>query len=85
MAFSPDGRRIAAGCGDGAVKVWDATPMTPELRAIREARGVVEFLSAQKLPAAAIRDRIRRDPTISDEVRRRALDLAEPPPASLVP
>jgi WD40 repeat protein len=81
VAFSPDGRRIAAGSGDGAVKVWDASPMTQELRAIREARGLLDFLSAQQRPAAEIRDRIRRDPTISDDVRRRALDLAEHPPA----
>jgi len=24
VAFSPDGRRLAAGCHDGTVKVWEA-------------------------------------------------------------
>jgi WD40 repeat protein len=81
VAFSPGGRRIACAGLDGSVKSWDATPLTPELRVLREARGLLEFLSAQQRPAAEIRDRIRRDPTISDDVRRRALDLAEHPPA----
>ncbi|AEV87798.1 putative WD repeat-containing protein [Actinoplanes sp. SE50] len=28
-AFSPDGRRIAIGHGDGSVRLWDATTLTP--------------------------------------------------------
>ena len=40
-----------------------------------------ELCAAAAGPAAEIRDRLRRDPTISDDVRRRALDLAEHPPA----
>jgi WD40 repeat protein len=78
VAFSPDGYQIACACGDGTVKIWDARPLTPELRTSREARSVVEFLLAQKLTAAEVLARIGRDPTISDEIRRRALDLAEP-------
>ena len=45
-----------------------------------EGRSIAEFLSAQRLPAVEIADRIRRDPTISDEVRARAQQLAEPLP-----
>jgi WD40 repeat protein len=26
MAWSPDGSRIAVGCGDGLVRIWDAAP-----------------------------------------------------------
>ena len=59
------------------MKVWDATPSTPELRVLREARDVVEFLSARSLPKDEVLARIRRDPTIGDSVRRLALDLAE--------
>ena len=77
LAFSPDGRQIAAAGQDGTVQIWDAAPLTPERRTLREARSVVEFLSAQKLPAAEIKARIQRDPTISDEVRTRALALED--------
>ncbi len=77
LAFRPDGRQIAAAGNDGTVQVWDAAPMTPEIRLLREARSVVEFLAAQKLPAAEVAARIRRDPTISDAVRARALELTE--------
>jgi WD40 repeat protein len=26
LAFSPDGTRLALSCGNGVIKVWDATP-----------------------------------------------------------
>jgi tetratricopeptide (TPR) repeat protein len=66
------------------VKLWDATPLTPELRVQREARGVVEFYFAQSLPVAEVLDRIRHDPTLSAEVRQRALEQAAPYGQSLV-
>jgi WD40 repeat protein len=77
LAFCPDGRQIAAAAQDGTVLVWDAAPITPELRVLREARSVVAFLSAQKLPATEVAARIRSDPTLSETVRSRALELAE--------
>jgi hypothetical protein len=75
--FSPDGRKLVTAGGDSLVKIWDATPMTAELRVIHEARGVVDFLSAKSLPAAEVLSRIRRDPTLSEPVRQLALDLAQ--------
>ena len=77
VAFSPDGLRLAAGVGQ-AVKLWDATPLTSESRMNREAADLVEFLFSQQLPTTEVRDRIRGNPTLDSEVRRRALDLAGP-------
>ena len=62
------------------VQIWDATPLTPELLVLREARSIVEFLTAQKLPDSEMISRIRREPAISDAVRTRALSLLPPGP-----
>jgi WD40 repeat protein len=75
LAFSPDGRKLVT-ASDSTVRIWDATPMTPELRVLREARGVIEFLCAKSLPKDELLARIRRDPTISEPVRKLALDVA---------
>jgi tetratricopeptide (TPR) repeat protein len=83
VAFSPDGLRLAAAVG-AAVKLWDAMPLTPESRTNREAADLVEFLFGQQLPTTEVLDRIRYNPTLDSEVRRRALDLAGPYGASLL-
>jgi WD40 repeat protein len=77
VVFSPDGYQIACACADGTVKIWDARPLLPEVQTSREASSVVEFLLAQKLPGAEVLARIRRDRTISESVRERALEFAE--------
>jgi len=84
VTFSPDRWNLASGSEDYTVKLWQAAPATPEEQARREAQGVLEFLFARSLTADQVRNCIRHDPTLDDEVRRRALALAEPYEQSLV-
>jgi WD40 repeat protein len=76
LAFSSDGMRLASG-SDGTVRVWDAAPLTAERRVEQEARDRLEFLFSKPLSKAEITTRLRGDPTISEAVRRQALDLVE--------
>jgi WD40 repeat protein len=76
LAFSPDGYRLVSACDQGVVRVWDARLPTAEVRAEREALGLVEFLVNQKLPREAVLKRIRADQTISEAVRAKALAMA---------
>jgi hypothetical protein len=78
VAFSPDGQCVASASWDYTVKLWEAFSLTPERRALREAKGVVEFFCARSLPTATVLDRIRHDGTLSEPVRSQALALAEP-------
>jgi hypothetical protein len=59
------------------VKLWDARPWTPELRAQSQARG---YLTVHRDRVKSLEDFqavIRDDQTISDMVRKQALDWAE--------
>jgi tetratricopeptide (TPR) repeat protein len=76
VAFSPDGHRLAAisGC---VVTVWDARPLTPELREEQEASALVAFLFTMPLPKADMIEHIRSKATLREGARRKALVLAE--------
>ena len=58
------------------MKVWDARPWTPELRAEREALSLIHFLRDHDKPQAEWLDAIAADQTITEPVRQRALQFA---------
>jgi WD40 repeat protein len=77
VAFSPDGLQFAAANSQHGLKVWDARPLTPDLAIQREACDLLEGLLSHSFPPSRLLARIRADQTISEPVRRRALELAE--------
>jgi tetratricopeptide (TPR) repeat protein len=77
IAFSPDGQQMAITNSRG-ILVWDARPLTPELRVEREALDLVRYLCNERLfLPEQVREAIRQDQTLSDAVRQKALVLAE--------
>jgi hypothetical protein len=80
LAFDASGLQMATAGSDRTVKVWDATPLTAEVREQREARSLVQFLSAQQLPKEEVVARIRRTNAVSEAVLQRALALTDSRP-----
>jgi tRNA A-37 threonylcarbamoyl transferase component Bud32 len=78
VAFSPDGCRLASASQDGTINVWDATTLTPPRLIEREAQGLVQFQLAKRLSRDEVIVAIRRDATITEAVRERALAWVEP-------
>jgi WD40 repeat protein/serine/threonine protein kinase len=74
LAFSVDGRRLVA-AGQRLV-MWDAQPLTPEEAVEREALGLLDWLFSRPLPRQEVLERLRTHPAISEQVRRRALEVA---------
>ncbi len=58
------------------VRIWDATPMTPELKVHREALGILESLVGGGQAPALVARRIGDLAALPDRVRSRALELA---------
>jgi hypothetical protein len=77
LAYSPDGWRLASGGEDGTIRIIDARPWNPERQAEEEARGLVEGLCSQPLLRAEALEHLRDHPAITEEFRRRALQLTE--------
>jgi WD40 repeat protein len=77
LTFDVDGSRLAAADSGGGVHVWDARPLDDDLRACREALHLVGFLIGRPLPKAVVVERIRISPSITEDVRQRALGLAD--------
>jgi WD40 repeat protein/serine/threonine protein kinase len=76
VAFNPVGMRLAT-CSRSTVRLWDAAPLTAEKRVEEEARGRLEFLFSRPLTRAEVVTRLRSDTTISEAVRRQALNRVD--------
>jgi len=78
LALSPNGTRLAASLRLGSViRIWDARPTTPELRAQSQARRLLRLHRDRVNSLEELRMTLRADKTISDMVREQALDWAE--------
>ena len=69
--------RIASASYDGTVKLWDARPLTSELLIEQQAVNLLNLWFAKPLSKEQILERIRSDKTINEQVRKKALLLAE--------
>ncbi len=76
VAFSADGKRLVSASWDQTVRLWDARPRTPELRAEREALSLIHWLRDQGQAPTEWLDAIAADQTLSEPVRQRALQFA---------
>jgi WD40 repeat protein/serine/threonine protein kinase len=75
VAFDPSGQQLATAAHDGTNKVWDARPLSAEIQEEREARSLLTFWRAQRLPDEEVLARIRRADTVTEGVRHRALAM----------
>jgi tetratricopeptide (TPR) repeat protein len=76
VAFSPDGACLAS-VAQHQVCVWDARPLTEEIRNERDAVGRLTVLFDRPLLKEQVRDVLRTDNTIGDPVRKLALKLLD--------
>jgi WD40 repeat protein/serine/threonine protein kinase len=75
MVFTPDGTRLAGASNDNDLKLWDAREWRPQIETEAEALGLLQALFARPLPASEVRAAVERQPILSDDARRLALDL----------
>jgi WD40 repeat protein/serine/threonine protein kinase len=77
-ALGADGKRLAINPGlPGSLRIFDCRPLTPDLGVEREAVGLVHFLHEKPLQRKDEIALIRADATITEAVRRKALELVE--------
>jgi WD40 repeat protein/tRNA A-37 threonylcarbamoyl transferase component Bud32 len=80
LAFRADGSVLVTGSSDGQLCVWDGTELTSAVLEERQARSLVRFLGRKFLHLEDVLKSIRQDTTISESVRRQALQMAQSGP-----
>jgi WD40 repeat protein/Flp pilus assembly protein TadD len=76
-AYSPDRFSLASSGFDGTVRILDGQPWSSAIQMENEAFALTHGLFARPYLKAQVIEEIRKNMTITDEVRRRALDLAQ--------
>jgi hypothetical protein len=76
VSFSPDGSCVAAGSFYGLLTVWDARPLTAEVRAELVAADLLERLLTEVKSDEELVRLIRERSPLDEKARRRALEMA---------
>jgi eukaryotic-like serine/threonine-protein kinase len=77
VAFSADGTQVAAACpATRCVMVWDARPLTAEMRTTIDADNLLANLIPRAGDEADLSHRIRNAPLVDDSVRQSAIEQA---------
>ena len=78
VVFGPEDQWLASGgYTDGTIRLWEATPLTPERRLQREAAALVNALPSDLGFKDEILTYLRTLPSLSEPLREHALSMAE--------